>query len=384
MRIQGRLKRTTKQYIIVAVLCIIVIGGAAILTTIVITSQIKQEYQKLLTEANREMEQNQRNIYVATANILAGDVITKEDLVKKKVYSSQPVDVFLSEEQIGKLALINIPEGTQVLDTMVADNSISANLRETEYDVIHLNSNIEKDDTVDIRILYPNGESYVVLSKKVIKELSIETASIFLWLEAEEILRMSAGIVDASLYSGSKLYVTKYIEPNIQDASVITYTPSLSILSLIEKDPNIVDRCSQELNREVRKALENRLANSIDLDVSAISWDVPAGEFPELSANETSEVETNEEDGDEAVVDIKEDRVENIEEGKKVVGGVDSVADENENRGVDSKTDNKIDSKVDSKVDRKENRDEDELGSTDFFYYSEEQEAIERDIEYGE
>jgi hypothetical protein len=126
------------------------------------------------------------------------------------------------------------------------------------------------------------------------------------------------------------------------------------------------------------------LANSIDLDVSAISWDVPAGEFPELSANETSEVETNEEDGDEAVVDIKEDRVENIEEGKKVVGGVDSVADENENRGVDSKTDNKIDSKVDSKVDRKENRDEDELGSTDFFYYSEEQEAIERDIEYGE
>ena len=325
MRIQSRIKRTTRQYIIVAVLCICVIGGAGILTTIVITSQIKQEYQKLLVEANQELEQYQRNIYVAASNIMSGDIITKDHLVKKKVYSSQPIEVFINEEQIGKQALINIPEGTQVLTTMIADNSISANLRETEYDVIHLNSNIKKDDTVDIRLLYPNGESYVVLSKKVIKELSIDTASIFLWLETEEILRMSAAIVDASLYSGSKLYVTKYIEPNIQDASLITYTPSLSILSLIEKDPNIVDRCSQELNREVRKALENRLANNIDLDVSAISWDVPANEFPELPTQEKSSVEAE-------------------EEGKE----------------------------------------DDESGNTDFFYYTEEQEAIERDTEYGE
>ncbi len=325
MRFQGRLKRTTKQYIMVAVLCIIVIGGAGILTTIVVTSQIKQEYQKLLADSNRKLEEHQRNIYVATANIMSGDVITKEHLVKKKVYSSQPIETYLSEEQIGKLALINIPEGTQVLKTMIADNTISANLRETEYDVIHLNSNIEKDDTVDIRLLYPNGESYVVLSKKIIQDLSIDTASIFLWLETEEILRMSAAIVDASLYTGSKLYVTKYIEPNIQKDSIITYTPNLSILSLIEKDPNIVNRCSQELNKEVRKALENRLAKSIGLDVSAINWDVIAGEFPELSIPEKS--------GGEAK-----------EEGKEV----------------------------------------EELESEEFFYYTEEQEAIERDTEYGE
>ncbi len=64
---------------------------------------------------------------------------------------------------------------------------------------------------------------------------------------------MSAAIVDASLYHGSKLYMTKYIEPNIQEASIITYTPSVSILSLIENDPNIVNRCSQVLNKEVRR-----------------------------------------------------------------------------------------------------------------------------------
>lgn len=341
MRIQGKLKRTTKQYIIVAALCMIVIGGAGILTTLVITSQIKQEYQELLRTANRELEENQRNVYVATANIMSGEVITKDHLVKKQVYSSQPKEVFINEEQIGKLALIDITEGTQVLNTMISDSSVSANLREAEYDVVHLNSNIEKDDTVDIRLLYPNGESYVVLTKKVIKELSSETTSIFLWLETEEILRMSAAIVDASLYSGSKLFVTKYIEPNIQKASVITYTPSLSILSLIEKDPNIVDRCSQELNREVRKALENRLAKNIDLDVGTISWDVPSGEFPELNLQEDLSAELKEEEKEEEKDEEKEEE------------------------------------KEEEKVDE-------ELGNTDFFYYSEEQEAIERDTEYGE
>ncbi|HHV13701.1 MAG TPA: hypothetical protein GXX75_25880 [Clostridiales bacterium] len=340
MRIYSRFKRTTKQYIIVSILCITVIGGAGVLTTLVITGQIKQEYRELLAEANRKLEENQREVYVAAADITAGDIITRERLVKKRVYSSQAKETFISEEQIGRLALINIPAGTQVMATMAADRSITTNLREAQYEVIHLNSNMEQDDTVDIRMLYPNGESYVVLSKKVIKGLDTDTAAIFLWMEEEEILRMSAAIVDASLYTGSKLYVTKYIEPNIQKASVITYTPSLSILSLIEKNPNIVERCSQELNKEVRKSLENRLADSMALDVSTIEWNVSPNEFPELGAGEASATAAQEAD-------------------KEVKGIQDKEAGDKEVRSK-------------------------EAGDADFFYYTQEEEAVGRDMEYGE
>ncbi len=382
MRIYSRLKRTTKQYIIVSILCIIVIGGAGILTTLVITSQIKQEYRGLLAEANRKLEENQREVYVAAADIMAGDIITREQLVKKKVYSSQAQETFIGEEQIGKLALINIPTGTQVLVTMAADSSITTNLREAQYEVIHLNSNMEKDNTVDVRLLYPNGESYVVLSKKVIKGLAPDTAAVFLWLEEEEILRMSAAIVDASLYTGSKLYVTKYIEPNIQKASVITYTPSLSILSLIEKDPNIVERCSQELNKVVRKALENRLADSMAIDVSAIEWNVPQNEFPELDARETSGIAAQEE----------YEKVQDKEAGNK---GVENKGAEDkgiEDKGAGDKGVGNKEAQDEGIEDKEAGTKETKAGGgrsketdgMDFFYYTQEEEAVRRDMEYGE
>jgi SAF domain. len=258
----------------VAILCIIVIGGAASATAFLITRQIKQEYQTLLQEAYQDMEENQREVYVATSDINSGEVIKKENVEKKRVYSSQPQISYITKEQIGKVARIGIPAGTQILNGMVAENNVSSMLRETEYQVINVNSNIMKNDTVDVRIFYPDGESFVILAKKEIKGYSSDTLSVFLWLEEDELLRMSAAIVDAALYTGSRLYVTKYIEPNIQEASVITYTPSLSILSLIESDPNIVNKCSQELNRNIRKALENRLSDCLNTDVAAINWNV--------------------------------------------------------------------------------------------------------------
>ncbi len=347
MRLQGRLKRSTKQYIIVAVLCLIVIGGAGILTTLVITSQIKQEYQELLDEAQKELEQNQRNVYVAAANIISGDVLTKEALVKKEVYSSQPLEDFISEEKIGKLALIDIPEGTLVLNTMVTDSNISSHLREAEYEVIHMNSNIISDDIVDVRIQYPNGESYVVISKKIMKGVVHETATCFFWLEEEELLRMSAAIVDAALYNGTQLVTTKYIEPNIQDASVITYTPSLQVLGMIEKDPNIVKRSSQELNKRLRKSLENRLAASLSIDVAAADWDVNDNEFMGGVVQEEDMKATNSDLPDHKTV-------------------------KNTEQALNTQTEDELGDEQETNVEQ------------DYLYYADEEKAKEGVLEYGE
>lgn len=274
MRFKRRIKRSTKQYIIVALICITFIGGAATLTSYTIYSQVKAEYQTLLNKANHEMEVNQKDAYTAVTDIPSGEVIKEEMLVKKKVYSSQPQETYISSKDIGKIAVVNIPAGTQIQNSMITEYNISNKMREMEYQVINMNSNISKHDTVDIRICYPNGESYVVLTKKEIMAYTAETVSVYLWMDEEELLRMSAAIVDAALYPGSKLFVTKYIEPNIQEASMVNYTPGLSILSLIENDPNIIDRCSQKLNKDIRKALENRLADSMASDVSTANWNV--------------------------------------------------------------------------------------------------------------
>lgn len=274
MKKRFKIKRSTKQYFIVALICFTVIGGAAIFTSIIMTSQIREEYQNLLDEAHHDMKLNQRRVFVAMVDIMAGDTITADKVENKTVYASQPEETYITAEGLGKVAIVNIPAETHIINSMLTDRTVSSELRELEYNVINISTNIISKDTIDVRIFYPNGESYVVLSKEIIREFISETATCFLWLNEEELLRMSAAIVDAGLYPGSRLYVTKYIEPSIQEASVVTYTPSLSILSVLESDPNIIERCSQELSKEVRKALENRMAESMDADVSLISWDI--------------------------------------------------------------------------------------------------------------
>ncbi len=351
MRKNHRMKRTTKQYIIVAIICIVIIGGASLLTTIFVANQIKGEYHALLTEAENDRKQNQRNVYVATNDISAGDAINDNNTKKVTVYSSQPQNGFITKQELGQLALIDIPSDTQLIKTMLTDNVISSELREVEYEILNINSNIIGNDTVDIRIVFPNGENFVVLSKKAIKGITEGSVICYLWLDAQEILRMSAAIVDAALYPGTKLVTTKYIEPSFQDASEVTYTPSLSILELLETDPNILERSSKELEKEVRKALENRLANSMSTNVSEINWDINPHKRSVIQNN--NDKRKNEEDI------TKEDKSESNQTEKAM---------EETGIGMDG-------------------GEAEELGSSEgseYFYYAEEQQAKDGVMEYGE
>ena len=292
MRIRRKIKRTTKQYIIVALICLVIIGSAAMATSIISIGQIREEYEYMLNKAKQEMNDNKRTVYIALSDIGTGEALTIDKVEKKTVYSGQPSESYVSKEELGKAAMIDIPKGTHIVKGMLAKDLISTAWREVEYDVIHISTNIEANDYVDVRIVYPNGENYIVLSKKSLKGIQQGTPICYMWVDEEELLQMSAAVVDAALYQGSRIFATKYIEPNIQDASTITYTPNISVLSLIEHDPNIVDRCSQLLNKEVRKAMENRLAQSMGLEVSEISWkldDIEIGYMPVVSSSQLNE-----------------------------------------------------------------------------------------------
>ncbi len=336
--LRRKLKRSTKQYIIVAVICTIVMGGAAAATAIIITGQIRDKYVSQLEDAYQEMKDNKRTVYVTTKAVSVGDMLTKDNVTLKTVYATQPQEVYMTSEDVGKVTMIDLTTGTQLLKGMLLDQGISSDLREIEYNVIQISSNIVVNDSVDIRITFPNGENYIVLSKKLLKNYTPETAACILWLREEELLLMSAAIVDAALYNGSSLSVTKYIEAGMQKESIVNYTPSLAILDLIERDPNIIERASQELNKMVRKALENRLANSLAADVTKVQWDVN----PNLQTRDLS--------------------ITTPMEGEEVVGLEGDVQDNN----------------------TKEVQKQEVISEDDYFYYAEEEEAKEEDIEYGE
>lgn len=288
-----KIKRSTRQYVIVSIISVIVIIIAFSIAFVLGVYQIKNFYE----EKQNDINQHIKEAYVVTKEIQAGEVISLENMSYEQIYSSVPQDAFVTKKEIGSIALVTIPEKSHVLKAMVIEDMVENSLREQEFSVFQLNRNLKENNFVDIRIVYPNGENYIVLSKKAIKNLSLENNNCFLWLTEEEILTVSSAIVDAYLHNGTKLYTTKYIEPQIQEASIQTYQPNEAVISLIKTDPNVVQRASDYLSKSLRRKLEERLDASKENEINWDSQLVEENQFTEDVSTEEVEIEQkNEED----------------------------------------------------------------------------------------
>lgn len=297
------MKRSTRQYIMIAVICATVIGGAALVAYFISTGNIREVYEAQLADAKQKISDNTRKVYVAKDNIPAGGILTDQNTESRSVIASQPQEMYITASEIGKKALIDIAKDTQIIKTEVTDADLTPDLRESNFTVVTNSANVLNNDTVDVRILYPNGENYIVLSKKTILNMSEDGTECYFWLTEEEIQLMSSAIVDAYLYEGAQIYTTEYIEPSIQEASKVTYTPSLATIDLIKNDPNIIKIASEYLSDVVRKAIENRLAASTKVDVKDTDW--------QLQNNQQEQGNVNTEDNyyyTDEVKDKKEDQ----------------------------------------------------------------------------
>lgn len=201
---------------------------------------------------------NMRSGYRAITDIDAGAMIS-DSMVEysSTIVSDVDASQFISEDDIGKVATVKIAAGTPVLKDMVSAQ-LAADYHERECSFIWLNTNLKDNDFVDVRIMFPNGEDDIVAAKKSVKEVAVEANNMFLWLTEDENDLLSAAIVDANLH-GARIYVTKYLKPEIQEASTVTYTPNSSVLAAIKDNPNIVDQSAANLSASAREAMENRI-----------------------------------------------------------------------------------------------------------------------------
>lgn len=161
----------------------------------------------------------------ATEEILASDLETaeivksiKNEGVKKEIYKPGDKKAY---------AKIDLPAGTIVTNDMVyipnneKDTKINNTLR--LYDVVGLTlpQNLQEGDVVDVRFIHPSLPDFIVLSKKKVEKADVDT--IWLKLSESEIILLSSATLESYLIKGSKMYVSIYTDPGIQEASKITY-----------------------------------------------------------------------------------------------------------------------------------------------------------------
>ena len=192
------------------------------------------------------------NVYVIVNDVKSGENIQGKVVSKKVENTGVPGNAinntnfseYISDKTVAK---INLARGTVLTTEMISSSNevITNDIRTQEYNMIVLPSKLEKGDFIDVRLRLPNGEDYIVVSKKQVKQTSEDT--IWINVSEDEILTMSNAIVEAYIMKGSKLYATTYTEAGNQTKSTPTYPVSYEVLKLIETNPNIVTAARNEL-----------------------------------------------------------------------------------------------------------------------------------------
>ncbi|MBR3134077.1 MAG: SAF domain-containing protein [Clostridia bacterium] len=277
-------------------------------------------YQAKVEE--QERISRQKSVLVLTADLKSGEILTR-DKVKVVNADGDTVPVNGAATSYDQLLgyFVNSKEGEESEDpaatskknalitktdlyknTIIAKDMLalqteqpSSDQRQEEYNMIVLPTNLESGDTVDIRLRLPSGQDYIVLAKKKVTVPTIadvpSSSTIQMKVTEDEILTMSAAIVDAYKIAGCKLYAIRYAEPGLQDKATATYIPAADTLRLIYEDPNIVEQAKATLinfynqnNEKYRTGVANALS-TVDAETQKSSLE--SGTASEASAQKS-------------------------------------------------------------------------------------------------
>lgn len=199
-------------------------------------------------------------VAVLNKNIKSGTEITAADYTMKKVNKANAPTDAVNPGSASVVAKIDLTAGTIVSNSMLAQKTeqLTKDLREQEYNMITLPTNLTTGNFIDIRLQLPDGGDYIVVSKKCVQKTNATT--VWLKLNEEEILSMSNAIVEYYIIAGSKLYATIYTDPGAQDAATPTYSPNDTVKALMLNNDNITTQLQDETGRFVKKLKDMRNA----------------------------------------------------------------------------------------------------------------------------
>ncbi|WP_245954590.1 SAF domain-containing protein [Fontibacillus phaseoli] len=257
------MRRKTKQLVLTGFLGAMVTSLIFTGYGVVHTRQLKNESW----EVQQRLEDEIQSLKLASIHgkiqgwapareLPAGHVIQLQDVVPVELpEGTVPADWLGSREQIaGKILKLALPPNTLLTGTLLYEEEPTpADLRYREMGFIQLPGALGEQDIVDIRIQFPTGQDYILLSKKKVE--SLLSGTVTMTLNEAEILSLSSAIVDAYLHKAS-IYALLYVEPSLQAKAIPTYPANDAVLQLIKKDPNIVKRAEHALSESARSGLE--------------------------------------------------------------------------------------------------------------------------------
>ena len=210
-------------------------------------TELDAQNQALIIQMSNMQTQHQSEVidtiqvFRYKSNIRSGAYITEDDVEPVQIAAATYTDAFIrTVNDLPAYAAKNLSKDTIVqkadftYDEYVSDKKFTKELSFTS-----LPLGLQVGDYVDIRILLPNGESYVVLNH--IRVEAIESTSISIKVSEEEVALVTGMIMDQAVYNSYVLfYLERYLDPGA-DNSIAFYPVCNELAEFYKFNPNIHD-----------------------------------------------------------------------------------------------------------------------------------------------
>lgn len=180
---------------------------------------------------------------------------------------------YIELNNVPLVAKVTMKKNTLITTELInkSDNIVQDDVRKQEYNMMVLPMDLVTGDYVDIRVMFPNGQDFIVISKKEVEIPNIggvdSEDTIWVNLSEDEILHMSCAIIDAAQVKGAKIYATKYTEAGMQKAATPTFPVNESTSKLLQSDPNVLEKAMNEIKARYSNGnsadLRNNSINSV-------------------------------------------------------------------------------------------------------------------------
>jgi len=174
---------------------------------------------------------------------------------------------YLELNTVPLIAKVDMKKNTLMTTELLSkgDSVVQDDIRRQEYNVVVLPIDLTTGDYVDIRVMFPNGQDFIVVSKKEVEIPVINNTdsddTVWVNLSEDEILHMSCAIVETAQVKGAKLYATKYTEAGMQKAATPTYPVNEKTSTLLQNDPNVLERAMNAIKARYNNGNSATLRN---------------------------------------------------------------------------------------------------------------------------
>jgi len=233
-------------------------------------------------------------VWTVNTEVSAGSAVREEELVKQTIPVSSVTEEYVMEKEniIGRYYKVDIAPGVSITKSLLMEDKMENITYERDMTFAYLPLGLKVGDYVDVRIVFPYGEEFIVFKHERVRQINKENNTIKLVLDEAGLMLWTSVLKDMALYNskGMGVYLTKYIEPGITEEATAYYPVRKEMEGVVNLSPNISDK-TRCVNSVLRVQME-RMLTAVDIQHAG---NLASGVTTEASNINNSAAEYNEE-----------------------------------------------------------------------------------------